>query len=207
MKYISIKFSQKIGSVLGMRNRCMFIISCVLVNVLIGCKLEVKHAAANKTNLVIRINDIGSYAGNIRICLYSVNYQGGYPQTCDSASTFAVFKIPASSVDRDFDLLVPDVEPGGYAVYVHADKDADGELTKNYPTREFYLGFIPYLLNPWPQIPIEGQGFSTYDHPAFIMPNFKKNVFIVKPGKNEITVKISNFWARYFPLAFILPSP
>ncbi|MGB9702601.1 MAG: DUF2141 domain-containing protein [Candidatus Kapaibacteriota bacterium] len=120
-------------------------------------------------SLTIKIEDIHSNQGNIRVHLYDVNNQEAFPTKSILANHLKIGEIRNNSSIVTFEAL----PPGIYAFTVHHDENLNEKMDRNF------LG-----------MPTEGWALSNNIKPLLQLPTFQKCCFNLKDNK-KVIIKIN----------------
>jgi uncharacterized protein (DUF2141 family) len=120
----------------------------------------------NPANLEVYIHNIPSHSGHILLGIY--NKAEGFR---DTQQAFKGLRIPAEK--GTMRIVIPDLEPGNYALAVIHDANQNNILDVNF------FG-----------IPTEAYGFSNNASKTFGPPDFKDCLIQVSPQGNRIRIDL-----------------
>lgn len=128
-----------------------------------------EKAPAPATHAIsVKVTGIKNDKGNLRLAIH--NSETTFPKQWDKAMKVVTVTIPAGKTEVT--IPVDNLKPGSYALLVHHDEDANGEI-KRY----------------WVGMPAEGMANSG-TKPVMGAPSWKKSAFTV-PETSEVTLKLS----------------
>ena len=136
-----------------------------ILSVLIGLCIATAGLAQNTANIRVSVDDIKS-AGKGEVVFMLFNTSDGFPRERNKAYKHQTVSNFGNSASYTF----TDVPYGEYAISVHQDKDADGEMKSNF------IG-----------IPKEPVGASNLTKMG--KPNFEKCKILVDDPSEEINIK------------------
>lgn len=122
-------------------------------------------APAGKIHLIIQETVVDH--GHVQVLIF--NQEEGFPSEIDKA--WKRLSLPVEN--KKAEIIIPDVEPGSYAVSVFHDEDMDGEIKTNA------IGY-----------PLDKFGFSNNPSLLFGAPSFSKASFEVTDQEVKVKIKL-----------------
>ncbi|MCB1193520.1 MAG: DUF2141 domain-containing protein [Leptospiraceae bacterium] len=161
---------------------------------LVNCNsVEPKIDRDKKGELILKIDDLSSGNGSLRILVFDESGKMGFPD--DARSAMAAFILPAN-LSSEILIKIPDLPYGKYAIlYLH---DENGNQAMDFvPPKKEYLFFLPNI--PW-----EGYGYSNVNRPSIGTPIFDSASFVLDSESKTFEMYTSYFWRRYGLWAILL---
>ncbi|MCB1158938.1 MAG: DUF2141 domain-containing protein, partial [Leptospiraceae bacterium] len=146
-----------------------------------------------KGELILKIDDLSSGNGFIRMIVFDEDGKEGYPG--DSRSSVYACILPAN-ISEEMVIQISDLPYGRYAIIYMHDENANAEFDLLLPKKE-WLFFLPN----WP---VEGYGYSNVNRPSIGTPKFESASFILDKDSKTFELYTSYFWRRYGILSIAL---
>lgn len=125
---------------------------------------------SSKINLDVKITNIKSNDGNVRIHLYSIRERKFFPLKSEKAYLKRVIPIFNNEASTTFQDLIP----GAYAITVHHDENLNEKMDLNF------LG-----------LPAEGWGLSKNFRPILSIPSFEDCAINLSHSQNFFVIKMN----------------
>ena len=124
-------------------------------------------SAPDSATLVVKVEHVSPKGGDISLALFdATNYDDDDHPTLDRTE-------PAEPSGTS--IVIEGLKPGVYAVKMMQDINRNGHFDTSW------IGF-----------PLEPYGFSNNARPGFSEPSFEKAKFMIAPGTNVITIRLSD---------------